>query len=302
MRTYLVLGAGPIGRATASSLVRRGHTVKVGTRSGTAVEGAQALTLDATDTAALTAAATGCDAVVICTNPPYHRWETDWPPVIESAIAAAKATGARLVLMGNLYPFGKPTGPMSAATPEAPTEAKGRVRQQLWRMLQASGVPAAELRASDYFGPHAGPGTQAGDRLFFPLLSGKTAWVVGRPDALHSWSFAPDIGECLAILATRSELSGRIWVGPKSGDATLRKLSQMISPTAAVRRIPNLAVAALGLFLPLIREIHRILYQHTETYVLDDSELRAAFEFTPTPLEEAIRATVSAARADLAAG
>ena len=72
MRTYLVLGAGPIGRATASSLVRRGHTVKVGTRSGTAVEGAQALTLDATDTAALTAAATGCDAVVICTPTDTH--------------------------------------------------------------------------------------------------------------------------------------------------------------------------------------------------------------------------------------
>ena len=34
----------------------------------------------------------------------------------------------------------------------------------------------------------------------------------------------------------------------------------------------------------VVREVLAIHYQHTDTYVLDDSELQRAFHFTPTPL------------------
>lgn len=292
MSAFLILGAGPVGRAAAAALLDLGHEVTVGTRSGTRVPGTTALTIDAANAPALTSAAQGMDAMIICTNPPYHRWPVEWPPIIRSAISAAKATGARIVLMSNLYSYGKPAGRITGATPTAPTESKGRTRAELWDLLlaahRAAGIGVTELRASDYFGPDAGPNVHLGSRFLAPVRKGKTANIIGDPDAPHSWSYLPDIGRCLAILATRPELSGRPWIGPNSGDAPLREIARRINPRAKVRQIPGALLAVVGLFSPLAREVRAIRYQFTEPFLLSDSELRAAFDFTPTPLEQAL--------------
>lgn len=298
MPVFLILGAGPIGRATAKALLNRRHQITVGTRSGTQVPGTTSLTLDATDVDALTQAARGKEALIICTNPPYHRWPTEWPPVIESAIAAAKATGARIVLMGNLYAYGKPDGRITAESPINPTEAKGQTRAELWNRLLAAhqehGISVAELRASDYFGPNAGPTTHLGSRFLDPIQEGKTARVIGNPDVPHSWSYLPDIGECLAILATHPELSNRAWIGPSSGDASFREVAQAIRPNAKVGALPNIFLRFAGLFTPIVREVFAIRYQFTDPFLLDDSELRNAFNFTPTPLKKALQETIAA--------
>ena len=288
MARHLIIGAGPIGRATTTALQKRGHTVTIATRSGTRYGSAESVTLDATDTPALTRAATGCDSIIVCTNPPYHQWAKEWPPIIDSVVRAAVDTQARIVLMGNLYPFGRPTGPMTNATPENPTETKGQVRAGLWKTLtqaaEQHGILVSELRASDYFGDDAGPVTHLGDRFITPVRNGKTARVIGDPDALHSWSYLPDIGECLAILATTPELSGKYWVGPSSGNATMREITRRINPKASVKQLPPAMLKTIALFSPMVREVLAIHYQHTDTYILDDSELQRAFHFTPTPL------------------
>ena len=89
MARHLIIGAGPIGRATTTALQKRGHTVTIATRSGTRYGSAESVTLDATDTPALTRAATGCDSIIVCTNPPYHQWAQEWPPIIDSVVRAA---------------------------------------------------------------------------------------------------------------------------------------------------------------------------------------------------------------------
>lgn len=287
MGTYLILGAGPVARATAPHLLGRQHTVTVGTRSGSTIPGCTAITLDASDPAALTEHAAGCDSILICTNPAYHRWTQEWPPIIGAAIHAARYTGARIVLMGNLYPFGKPTGRITQDTAENPTETKGRVRAEAWHALATSGVQATELRASDYFGPDAGDTAHIGSRFRGAIEAGKTAHVVGNPNAKHSWSYLHDIGYCLAELATRPELSGRYWVGPNSGDATLQELAATLNPSARVKQIPTWALRLLGIFSPTIREVARVSYQHTSNYLMDDTALRDALDFTPTPLDVA---------------
>ena len=176
MSTHLILGAGPTGRAAAHSLIRRNQQAKVGTRSRTPVPQCLSLRLDATDAAALATAATNCESIIVCVNPPYPEWPEEWPPIIESVIAAARATGSRIVLMGNLYPFGRQTRPFTGASLESPTEPKGATRAQLWRMLkQADDLYVTELRASDYFGPGAGIGSIVGDEFIEPILSGGVA-------------------------------------------------------------------------------------------------------------------------------
>lgn len=56
--------------------------------------------LDATDSKRLIAAAQGAAAIYSCAAPPYHRWASEWPPLVASVCAAAEATGAVLVMLG----------------------------------------------------------------------------------------------------------------------------------------------------------------------------------------------------------
>ncbi|MFX9193158.1 hypothetical protein ABTN81_19340, partial [Acinetobacter baumannii] len=51
-------------------------------------------------------AAQGCSLIVHGANPPgYRDWDRLILPMMESSIAAAKATGARILLPGNVYNF-----------------------------------------------------------------------------------------------------------------------------------------------------------------------------------------------------
>jgi hypothetical protein len=280
MTQHLIIGAGPIGRATVQALLDQGHHVKIMTRSGTTVPGCVSLQGDA---AHLSGESEGCESIIVCTNPPYHQWPEQWPPVIASVIGEAQRTGARVVLMSNLYSYGRGSGVMNQETPVNPTTTQGEVRAQLWQMLSESSVAATELRVSDYFGPGAGDGAHAGDRLFKPVEKGKTAWVFGNPDVKHSWSYLPDIAQCLAILATREELSGTYWVAPFSGVATLRELA---GEGAKVKQFPRLAVRFLALFNPMMKQLLAGAYMHDEPFLADDSAFQQATGFRPTPLDE----------------
>jgi hypothetical protein len=46
---------------------------------------------------------------------------------------------------------------------------------------------------------------------------------------------------------------------------------------------------AVGLVVPLIRELRPMAYQWTRPYVLDDTASRAHFGFEPTPWDEICR-------------
>ena len=81
MSTHLILGAGPTGRAAAHSLIRRNQQVKVGTRSRTPVPQCLSLRLDATDAAALATAATNCESIIVCVNPPTRSGPRNGRPL-----------------------------------------------------------------------------------------------------------------------------------------------------------------------------------------------------------------------------
>ncbi|MCK7677362.1 epimerase [Corynebacterium sp. CCM 9186] len=300
MPDYLVLGAGPIGAATTTALLDSGKSVTIGTRSGTHLPGCNTVIVNAADPEALVRAAERHLGIIVCTNPRYDRWPADWPPLIESVISAAAHTGCRVVLMGNLYPYGDPLeARMCPTSPELTVEVKGKTRAEISRRLRTAasehGFTATELRASDYFGPGAGSGAVIGTPFFRRLLSGRTCWTPGDPDAVHTWSYLPDIGASLAALAmSGDDISGQTFTGPSSGDASIRELVALCQSSSPVRRIPAPALRAAGYVSPLVRELCTVLHQHTSRYVLDDSELRTKIGVVPTPLDVALRETVTA--------
>src|ERR1044071_117781 len=101
----VIFGTGATGLATLDALRRRGETVRLVNRSGTAPvpDDIEVLGGDASDPAFTTAAAQGAQVVSQPLTPPSPKWVELSPPLRASVLPAAQASGARLVSMENVY-------------------------------------------------------------------------------------------------------------------------------------------------------------------------------------------------------
>jgi nucleoside-diphosphate-sugar epimerase len=265
MALHVVVGKGPVGTTTAEALVARGHEVRVLSRSGGRSTGAlEHRQVDATDAEALTAATRGAAALYNAVNPAYHRWPTDWPPVAAALLAAAERTSAVLVTMGNLYVYGRPTGPMTPDSPLAATDTKGRVRLAMWEQARdahrAGRIRMTEARAADFVGPQVPAGHSHLVRQLSALRKGRRAWVVGDPDAPRSWAYMDDVAETLATLGTDERAWGRAWHVPSTPARSQRQAlvdlaAAMHAPEPRVSGIPWPVLSAVGLAVPMMREV-----------------------------------------------
>lgn len=303
MAHQLVVGAGLIGRPVAERLAARGDDVTIATRSGSRATGATPLTLDASDPTAFSRAADGAATIFLCTNPPYTDWETDWPPMFSAAIAAASESGANLVVMGNLYPYGSPTGPMTEHSPERTTEKKGLIRKAGWQQALAAHrrgeIKAVEVRASDYFGPGSGGTAHLGETFFHAVLESKTARVVGKPAVTHSWSYLPDIATTLIAAADYQGEWGRVWHVPSaaySRNEIAAQLNAMYGTRGKVSGYPQWMLRALGVASPMMREVAASSYQFVVPFVIDATETKRELGVQATDWDEALRTTAESYR------
>jgi len=196
--------------------VARGHDVTAVNRSGRGrIDGATVVGGDATDAEFTGRAAAGAESVYFCLNAThYDRWPEEFPPMQRGVLAGARAAGARLVVLDNLYAYGPVEGRDLVETMVAqPTSPKAVTRAAMTTELldahRAGDLPVAIGRASDYFGPGA---TQSalGDTVFGTAVTGRTAQVMGRPDTPHSYSYTPDVaGHDALRTVDRARESGR---------------------------------------------------------------------------------------------
>jgi hypothetical protein len=61
-------------------------------------------------------------------------------------------------------------------------------------------------------------------------------------------------------------------------------------------------MSAVGLLVPIARELNEMAYQWEEPFVVDDARFRARFGDLATPLEQAARETLADARGRVAKG
>ena len=303
MPQHLIVGAGWIGGELARQLVARGDGVTVATRSGTAVAGTIARVLDASDPVAFCLAAERMQTIFLCTNPPYPDWARRWPPVFAAAIAAASVSGANLVVMGNLYPYGSPTGPMTEHSPQTTTESKGLIRRDGWqRVLDAherGEIRAVEVRASDYFGAGVSGTAHLGQGFFGAVLASKTARGVGRPELVHSWSYIPDIAATMIAAAGYTGQWGRLWHVPSGAHSRTDiagELNAHYDSHGSVAGYPGWMLRSLGAVSPLMREVYKSSYQFQVPYVIDSAETERELGVTATAWNEALITTAESYR------
>jgi nucleoside-diphosphate-sugar epimerase len=310
---HVVFGTGAVGMSVMDELIRRGpRRVRMVSRSGRArvPDGVEVVGGDATDEAFTREASKGASVVYFALNPPYDKWPELFPRLQAGVLEGAASAGAKLIAMENLYMYGPTEGrPLTEDLPHAPNTRKGRVRARMSEELieahQSGRVRVAIGRASDFFGPRVLV-SAAGEQVFGRAVQGKSAQLAGDPDQPHTYTYVPDIGRGLVILAEREEALGQAWHLPSPETLTTRQFVDMIfeevgKPTR-IQAAPKIVLRALGLFNPGIHETIEMLYEFEEPFVVDDSKFEEAFGEQATPLRESIRGTVRWYREERSAG
>lgn len=304
---HVVVGMGPVGRAVIDELVGRSLRVRAVARNRAPGLPASVETVEAdlTDPDDGRRAMAGSTVVYHAASAPYHRWPELLPPLMHGVIAAATATGARVVYADNLYAYGPVDGPLTEDLPSRATGPNGRVRAALADELMAADaagtVRATIGRASDYYGPWGRQST-AGERLFVPALAGKRVQLLADPDLPHTFTYLGDFARGLVTLAMHDAALGQVWHVPSAETLTSREFVRLVFEDAGrpmklgVMPSPLLNIAAL--FSPTIRAVKEQQYQRQHSWVVDHSKFAQAFGAAVTPHREAIARTLPWWRAE----
>ncbi|WP_293901849.1 NAD(P)H-binding protein [Phenylobacterium sp.] len=301
----LVIGAtGGVGGALAERLLADGWRVRALNRDPAKARQSQAVAGrpaydwvkgDAMVETEVVAAAEGAQIVVHGVNPPgYKNWAGLQLPMLASTIAAANASGARILFPGTVYNYGPDAFPtLTEASPQTPISRKGAIRVRMEQALRDSGARVLIVRAGDFFGPRQSGSSWLSQGLVKP---GRPVTAVAYPGPLeipHAWAYLPDVAETFVqLLAT--EL-GRFEVFHMQGQqATGHELVAALETAAgrrlAVRRLPWFALTAAAPFNETLREMQEMRYLWTRPVLMDNARLVAKLGAEPrTPLAQALK-------------
>jgi nucleoside-diphosphate-sugar epimerase len=289
MGSYVVVGAGPVGRETARLLSEDGHIVVLASRNAGSIDAGPVRTVsaDAADTARLAKISKGADVIFMCAMAAYDRWPTDFFPIMDGVVNAAEAVGAKIVVLGNLYGYGEDaTNPLSPQLPLNPTSRKGTVRGIMWERAARSNVPAIEIRASDYLGQGA---ITYFSLLALPsLLKKEPVSFPGDLDAIHAWSFTKDTAKTLVAAAHYAGEWDRAFHVP-SRSASIRELVQKFAAALnfdppKLRELTTAELEGIG-----FHEGVEMRYLFDKPLLVDASDTERLLGITASRLEEMIQ-------------
>lgn len=315
-RTALVLGAtGNIGGEVARRLAARGWTLRALHRDPDHLAERDPIFEwrrgNAMNRDEVVEAARGTQLIVHAVNPPgYHDWAGLVLPMIDNSIAAARASGARILLPGNVYNYGPDAFPVFDETaPQHPRTRKGAIRAELERRLEAaaeSGVRSLIVRAGDYFG--AGRSNWLMGAMVKPGKPIRSMLYPGRAGIGHQWAYVPDVAETMLRLVERdSELPDFAtfhmrghWDG--DGGRMVESIRRAAGRRLKLRAFPWWAMTLAAPFSELYRELKEMRYLWQAPARMDNGRLTAFLGEEPhTPWDQAVKATLTSAGC-LAAG
>lgn len=302
---HILLGAGgAISTVLARTLIGHRQAVRLVSRGGFSLPGAESVRADLLDGPATLAAVDPGATVYLVAGLPYRSdvWAEQWPKVMGNTLEACAARGARLIFFDNVYMYGRAAGPMTEDTPINPCSRKGEVRARIAEdLLQAARtgrLKACIARSADFYGPHAGPNSVPNLLVFGPLAAGKRPAWLGNADVPHSLTYTPDCGRALPLLGAAEDVWGRVWHLPTAspaltGRAFVAAAAQQFGAPAGLTALKPWMVGLAGLFDRTRREAVEMIYQSTAPYVFDSTKFERRFGFTPTPYTQGIAATVA---------
>ena len=297
MGETMVMGLGPVGRATLEALAARGDRVRVAQRSRprTLPAGVDFVICDVLDGDAVRRALDGVAQLVLAIGFPYDArvWRKAWPAAISNVVASAEAAGTRVVFVDNLYMLGPQDAPLTEDMPLSSRAAKPAVRAEVTRIWQAAVADGrlkfAALRCPDFYGSGVGL-SHIGDAGFGRLAQGKSAMLMAPPDTLHDFAYVPDIARAvLSLLDAPDDVFGQVWNMPCAPTRTPREILSLgaaaLGVAPRVRAVPLALLPVLGLAMPFAREVHDMRFLFDRPYRVDARKFSARFWSDVTPFE-----------------
>lgn len=303
MQTILGSG-GAIGTELAKALKPYTSEIRLVSRSPKIVNESDSLhPADLSDPLQVGKAVEGSEICYLTLGYDYNTklWQDKWPPLIKNVVEACIRHGAKLVFFDNVYAIGGDNiQHITEESPISPGSKKGAVRAEVDRHILAhieqGKLNAIIARAPDFFGTIKDKSILM-NLVFDNLVKGKTAQWFCNANVMHSTGFAPDLAKGTAILGNSPDSYNQVWNLPVDKDAPTGKewvnlfAAEMNRPDK-VQVLPGWGMKALGLFVPILKEIYEMRYQYDRPYYFDGSKFMNKFNFVPTTNPDAVKQTV----------
>jgi nucleoside-diphosphate-sugar epimerase len=297
MPNVIILGAkGRFGRAALTAFVEAGWDVTAFARAWDrgAQHGVTLVTGDATDPKALCDVCVGFDVIVNAINPAYENWARDLPRLTSALIAAARKSGATVMIPGNVYNYGANAPErLDEETPWRPTSRKGQLRVEMEEAFRASGVRTIILRAGDFI-EREKSGNWFDSYMTTKAHQGRTMYP-GTLDQVHAWAYLPDMARAAVELAERREDFATFeqfgFEGyALTGKMLVEEIGKVVGTPQKISGMPWGVIGLLGVFKRSMREIYEMRYLWRVAHYIDGRKLaRTLPQFKATPVETALR-------------
>ena len=249
----------------------------------------------------MTAAAMGVDVIVNALNPPnYHAWDRLIPQITAEVIAAGLASGATVLVPGNVYVYGNQPGPWGPATPHLPIARKGVIRAQMeaaYRAATDRGLRVILLRGGDFIEP--GSPKSFWNMIVLKSVAKGRITSASAPGIARAYAYLPDMARAAVALADRRGTLRPYADVPFAG-FTLR-MEDVAAATERLTGRPMRLVPFMWWFMrltapfwELARELQEMRYLFDTSHTLDPAPLTALLpDFRLTPLDDVLRAELA---------
>ena len=299
---HIILGAGgAVSDVLSRELMASGASVRLVSRSGREVAGAESVAADLLDPASVHNAIDEGSTVYLLAGLPYRTaiWRAQWPQIMRNTIDAVASRGARLIFFDNVYMYGRVNGIMTEETPIQPGSRKGEVRARIASDLldaaRSGRIKASIARSADFYGTDAK--TSVPNLLVFqPLAKGKKAQWLANADVPHSFTYIPDAARALPLMAGAEDSWGEVWhlptaAPPWSGRELVAAAARALNVEPRLMVLRPWMLRLAGIFNGDIRESVEMLYQSALPYQFDSSKFERRFGVQPTPYATGIAET-----------
>lgn len=297
-----ILGAnGVIGRELSLELPKYTNRIRQVSRSPKAVNPTdETVRADLLNARATADAVAGSAITYLVAGLQYDTkvWQDQWPTVMRHAIDACAQHDSALVFFDNVYAYGRVDGPMTEETPYNPCSKKGEVRARIATMfmddVRRGYIRGMIVRAADFYGPGAAL-SLTHSTVTERLKAGKTPQWVGNARAVHAFTYTPDAGRTLALLANTPDAYGQVWHAvtskePMTGEQFVRTACELSGRPFAIQVAPAWMLRLMGLVVPVLRENNEMMYQFDRDYRFDSTKVERALGLTATPYAQGIEA------------
>lgn len=303
MQTILGAGGGA-GTEITRELSNYTKEIRVVSRNPKKVnETDQLIKADLTDSKQLDEAVKGSDIVYVTIAFEYKLkvWKEQWPLFMKNLINSCSRHNSKIVFVDNVYMYDpRYLSNMTEETPMNPVSEKGKVREKVAEMLmdavEKNKVEAIIARAPDFYGPGV-LGSMLYQTVYLKLIKDKNPQWLGKLDVIHSFIYSKDIGKAVALLGNTPDAYNQVWHLPTTDQKLTNQqwielMMKAMNKQKIIQAMPDWMISALGIFVPILKELNDVGYQFRQDYFFNSSKFNKRFNYTPISPEAGIKEMV----------